>query len=203
MEPIRLLLASASPRRLELLRGANLAPRVAPAPVDERALPDEPADRLVARLAEAKGRAALQHVPANRRWLVLAADTAVVIEGRALGKPRDEEDALAMLRLLRDRTHEVLTGVFLLRSDDGRYHGGIESTRVSFLDYDERTARDYVASGEPMDKAGAYAIQGGGRRLVRHVDGSWSNVVGLPMERLPGWLGRVGLTLDELAADDG
>jgi len=199
MGPIRLLLASASPRRLELLRGARLDPVVAPAPVDERRLPDEPVERMVARLAEAKGRAALRRAPPGARWLILAADTAVVIEGRALGKPRDAEEALEMLRSLCGKTHEVLTGVFLLRADDGRSRVGVETTRVSFLDYDDRLARDYVAGGEPMDKAGAYAIQGGGRRLVRAVDGSWSNVVGLPMERLPEWLAGLGLTLDDLA----
>lgn len=198
MSRIQLLLASASPRRLELLRGAGLEPVVAPTQVDERLLLNEAAARMVTRLAEAKARAAVPPDGDLEEWLVLAADTAVVIEGRVLGKPGDADEAVEMLELLRGKTHEVLTGVFLLRSGDGRHTAAVETTRVSFLDYDETTLRAYVASGEPMDKAGAYGIQGGGRRLVRHVDGSWSNVVGLPVERLPEWLERVGLALADL-----
>jgi len=198
MSLFRLLLASASPRRLDLLRGAGLEPIVAPVPVDEAVLPGEPAGRMVTRLAEAKGRAAARREIRAGNWLVLAADTAVVIEGSALGKPADAEMAVEMLERLRGKTHEVLTGVFLLRSDDGRHTTAVETTRVSFLDYDEATLRSYVASGEPMDKAGGYGIQGAGKRLVRHVDGSWSNVVGLPVERLSEWLARIGLSFAQL-----
>lgn len=105
-----------------------------------------------------------------------------------------------MLRRLSGRTHEVLTGVALIRLEDGRASGGVERTRVRFAAYGEQTVQDYVATGEPLDKAGAYGIQGGGARLAEGIEGSWSNVVGLPLERLEGWLREVGVDLADLAA---
>jgi septum formation protein len=103
-----------------------------------------------------------------------------------------------MLRALRGRMHEVMTAVFLARTDDGRETVDLETTRVWFRDYDDRTIDAYVASGEPMDKAGAYGIQGQGATLVARYEGSWSNVVGLPVERLGAWLARIGIDLDRL-----
>jgi septum formation protein len=192
MSDLVLYLASASPRRLELLRSIGLDPLVRPVGVDERAKPGESPTALVTRLAEAKARAAHRELePSARAGLVLGVDTTVVLDGLCLGKPARAEEAEAMLRRLRGRTHEVVTGVCLLRTDDGAAVVDFETTRVRFREYDDTTIRAYVASGEPLDKAGAYGIQGGGARLAAAIEGSWSNVVGLPLERLPGWLERL------------
>jgi len=198
----RLVLASASPRRLLLLREIGLSPLVRPVRIEERPAAGETPRAMVLRLAEAKGRAAAAELSEPEgASVILAADTAVVLGRRVLGKPASAVEARAMLRLLSGRTHEVLTGVFLLRTDDGRSARGVESSRVRFRDYGDRTIREYVAGGEPMDKAGAYAIQGGGARLAEAVEGSRANVIGLPVERLEGWLARIGLDLDRLGRD--
>lgn len=197
MSQLHLYLASASPRRLALLRQIGLDPVARPAAVAERPLPGESPRDLVLRLAELKGRTAAAGIAADgdADALILAADTAVVLNGDVLGKPESGAAAEEMLRRLRGRKHEVLTGVFLLRTDDGRSLAEVESTGVRFRDYDDATIRDYVAGGEPLDKAGAYGIQGRGALLARSIDGSWSNVVGLPVERLPLWLERIGIDL--------
>jgi len=195
----RIYLASASPRRLDLLRGIGLTPEVRPSTVGERLRPSEPPAELVQRLAEAKARAAVaaeNHLDPD--GLVLGADTTVVIGDRVLGKPADDAEARAMLRTLRGRSHNVLTGVFLMRLDDGRTAGGVESSRVVFRDFDDGLIEAYVASGEPRGKAGAYAIQERGVLLTERIEGSWSNVVGLPLERLPDWIGELGIELREL-----
>jgi len=199
----RLILASASPRRLSLLRELGLSPAVLPAEVDERARSGETPEGYVLRLAEAKCRA-IAHLQRGSEppCLIVAADTAVVIGERALGKPANADEAKEMLRLLRGKRHEVLTGVFLMRTDDGRHAGGVAATALLFRDYDEREIEEYVATGEPLDKAGAYAIQGGGGKLAEMVQGSWSNVVGLPLERLPLWMRRIGVEIDQLVAYD-
>jgi len=195
----RLYLASASPRRDELLRQIGLAPRRVLARVEERWIDGESAVSHVARLAEAKARAAaLRLESVAEPGLILAADTAVVIDGEPLGKPRNPDHAREMLRRLRGREHEVLTGVFLLRTDATASHAAVESTRVRFYDFGDATLSAYVAGGEPRDKAGAYGIQGRGALLVERIEGSWSNVVGLPVERLPVWALRVGIDLVEL-----
>ena len=197
---LRLILASASPRRLDLLRTAGLDPGVMPTDVREQRVDGESPETMVRRLAESKVRAAAGRIDeGSGPCLILGADTAVVLGGRVLGKPGDPAEAGAMLAALRGREHEVLTGVFLLRTDDGRGAGGVDRTRVHFTDYDDSWVREYVAGGEPMDKAGAYAIQGGAAEVVDRIDGSWSNVVGLPLESLPVWLRRLGLDLDRLA----
>ena len=195
MDPLRLCLASASPRRLELLRAVGLDPVARPANLDELLQPGEAASAHVARLAEEKGRSVASGWAAERPAVILAADTAVVLDGAVLGKPDDRRHAEEMLRRLRGRTHEVLTGVFLIRTDDGRTVGDVESTRVTFRDYDDATIRAYVAGGEPADKAGAYGIQGLGALLSLGIEGSWSNVVGLPLERLHDWFAGIGLDL--------
>ncbi len=197
--PTRLLLASASPRRLELLRRLGLSPRTVPSDLHETEHPGEEPRAMVRRLAEAKGRSVAAGLDADAEpWIVLAADTEVVVDGESLGKPAHAADAVSMLRRLRGRAHEVMTGVFLLRTDDRRALCEVETTRVRFRDYDEETIHDYVASGEPLGKAGAYAIQGRGAALAEEIDGSWSNVVGLPVERLAGWMARIGIDLDRL-----
>lgn len=199
MSGLRLYLASASPRRLLLLRGLGLSPCVVAPRIDEQARAGEVPREMVLRLARDKARSVAGKVARGGHGVVLAADTTVVVDGRALGKPVDAEQATRMLRRLCGRGHDVLTGVYLLRTDDGRETGGVESTRVVFSAYDAATIADYVATGESLDKAGAYGIQGHGATLVEGIEGSWSNVVGLPIERLPGWLAPLDLTLEELS----
>ena len=173
----RVILASASPRRAELLRAAGIDFDVRPADVDEAILPGEAPADYVSRLAEAKAR--VVHERDNERT-VLAADTAVVVEGEILGKPIDEADAKRMLRLIGGRTHEVLTAVSI-------FHPGqivdtrVDVTTVEFALLSEADVSWYVSSGEPMDKAGAYAVQGLASRFVTRLEGSYSNVVGLPI----------------------
>lgn len=196
MNALPLVLASASPRRRFLLEELGLRFTVAPAGVDESALPRETPEAHVARLAAAKAEvvaAALDGAGA----LVLAADTTVALDGAILGKPRDASDALAILRTLAGKTHTVWTACRLLRSDQAREAAAAVATRVTFRPWDERLARWYVGTGEPLDKAGAYGLQGRGALLVASIEGSWSNVVGLPMEALPGLFREAG---DDLAA---
>ncbi len=173
---VRLILASASPRRADLLTAAGFTFDVHPVEVDESVLPGEKPDAYVLRLALAKGRACAARHPGS---VVLAADTSVVVDDRILGKPEDASDAENMLRALSGRTHEVLTGVALCR--DGREAAEVVCTSVRFAHLSPAEVRWYVASGEPRDKAGAYAVQGLASRYVDSVEGSYSNVVGLPV----------------------
>jgi septum formation protein len=180
-----LILASASPRRADLLRAAAIPFEVHPADVDEQRLPDEPPYRYVRRLAEAKAIAIAARFPGRA---VLGADTVVVLGGEVLGKPADPADATRMLRRLSGRTHEVLTGLCLVGQDGATAGSGRRTdttvTTVTFAVLGEAEIEWYVASGEPLDKAGAYAIQGLASRFVTTIDGSYSNVVGLPVARL-------------------
>jgi septum formation protein len=171
---MELVLASQSPRRSELLRNAGIPFQARPANVDETLRMGEEAVEYVRRLAREKAMAV-------EGDLVLGADTVVVIDGQILGKPADAEDATRMLRLLSGREHQVITGIFLRARDTIVDH---EITQVWFSDLTEREIADYVASGEPMDKAGAYAIQGLASRFVERIEGSYSNVVGLPVARI-------------------
>ena len=169
------VLASASPRRADLLAAAGLTFQVRPAEVDERPLEGEAPAEYALRVALEKARACA----ATPRDVVLAADTVVVVDGLILGKPSDNEDAARMLRLLSGRVHDVLTAVAVRRGD--REAAAIESTAVTFLPLAGEDIAWYVASGEPRDKAGAYAVQGLASRFVLRIDGSYSNVVGLPV----------------------
>jgi len=177
---MRLILASASPRRAELLRLAGFTFDVLPADVDERVLPSETPGDYVGRLASEKSAAVMRRLaPDAADALVLGADTTVVVDGAILGKPQDDEDAASMLRQLSGRSHQVLTGISLR-------HGTAEAravavTTVTFSSLSEPQIAEYVASGEGRDKAGAYAIQGLASRFVPAIEGSYSNVVGLPV----------------------
>lgn len=171
---LKLILASGSPRRSELLRDAGLDFEIRVPDIDEAPLPDEAPEAFVCRTAREKA----ESIP-DADAVILAADTAVVDGDRILGKPADAEDAAAMLRSLSNRTHEVMTGV-CLRFPERTVCFHIE-TSVTFRTLSEEEVAAYVANGEPMDKAGAYAIQGGAAKMVRRVDGSYSNVVGLPL----------------------
>jgi septum formation protein len=177
-----IILASASPRRAELLRAAGIEFDVMPADVDESVRAGEAADAYVRRLAEAKALAVVDRA-ADRP--VLGADTAVVVDGQILGKPVDAEDARRMLRLLSGRSHQVLTAVSLAAVFPGGpgwvVDTDVERTTVEFATLSGAEIEWYVDSGEPMDKAGAYAVQGLASRFVTRLDGSYSNVVGLPV----------------------
>jgi septum formation protein len=180
-----LILASASPRRADLLRAAGIPFDVRPAHVDERVLPGEPADVYARRVAAEKTRTVAAAAPGRA---VLAADTVVVVDGHILGKPRDQEDARRMLGLLSGRTHQVLTAVALVNGaiqGAGRPPARIDTrvavTNVEFAPLEPREIDWYTRTGEPLDKAGGYAIQGGASRFVTRIDGSYSNVVGLPV----------------------
>ncbi len=171
-----LVLASASPRRSELLRNAGIAFEVQPADVPEVPLPGELAKALAERLAREKAMAVARGRPAD---VVLGADTVVVIDGEILGKPVDAADAARMLRMLSGRRHEVITGVCLVAG--GQWSVASETTSVTMADISDEEIAEYVATGEPMDKAGAYAIQGIASRWIPRIEGDYSNVVGLPV----------------------
>lgn len=174
--PADLVLASASPRRRELLAQVGVRARVEVADIDESVRPDEDPAAYVRRLALGKARA----VAARAGGLpVLGADTSVVVDGVVLGKPADAPDAAAMLRQLSGRAHRVLTAVALYA--DGREDWRLSDTQVWFRDLDDGLIGRYVASGEPLDKAGGYGIQGLGGALVTRLEGSYTGVVGLPL----------------------
>ena len=185
---MRLILASASPRRMDLLRDAGYVFDVEPAHVDESELPGEPPRVYVARVAEMKARTVAARHPDD---VVLAADTTVVVDGAMLAKPADDTDAKRMLGLLSGRTHDVLTGVVLVRA--GRASAAVVDTRVRFRCLTAGEIDWYVASGEPRDKAGAYGVQGLAARFVESVVGSYTNVVGLPVEAVRSLLEAEGL----------
>jgi septum formation protein len=176
----KLVLASTSPRRAEILRAVGWPFEVLPANVDETLGPGEEAVAYVKRLARAKAAAAASRVESGR--LVLGADTTVVIEGEILGQPRDAGDASRMLGLLSGRWHEVLTGVALVRAGaEGHYVVDQESTRVRFSRLSDADIDWYVATGEPMGKAGAYAVQGRAALFIDEIQGDYFNIVGLPI----------------------
>jgi len=171
-----LILASQSPRRREILHQAGISFVIKPTNVDETIMSGESGREYVSRVARQKA-AAVEASPAD---VVLAADTVVVVDGRILGKPAGNDDALRMLEALSGREHQVLTGICL------RSHAetivDVDVTRVWFVSLTRKQMEEYVATGEPMDKAGAYAIQGLASKFIQRIDGSYANVVGLPIE---------------------
>lgn len=176
-----LYLASRSPRRNELLARLDRPFQALDLHVPEVRAPDESAADYVQRVAADKARAGLALVVQDPDAVVLGSDTEVVLDGRVFGKPTDAEDARAMLRTLAGRTHQVMTAVALVAA--GREQGVLVVSEVTFAEIDEERIAAYVASGEPMDKAGAYAIQGGAERYIRHLAGSYSGVMGLPLQQ--------------------
>lgn len=187
---MKLVLASTSPRRAEILRGANIAFTVLSSAVDETPLPGETPSDLVLRLAVAK--AELVAARAVGPAIVIAADTVVALEGAIFGKPRTSEDARQMLERLSGRTHSVITGVALIRLPDVERREFVEQTQVHFTSLSNDEIVQYLASGEPFDKAGSYAIQGVGGRFIPRIDGCYFNVVGLPLARLYRELAALG-----------
>ena len=196
----KLRLASRSPRRAELLTLVGAHFDVLPVELDERALEGERPDAHVLRLSEAKARASRRASDASPRpaggsdsgseeTVYVGADTVVVIDRVILGKPADRGDAARMLGLLSGRVHEVWTGLFVLDPREERGLGEAVRSIVKFTRIDPAEIERYVATGEPLDKAGAYAVQGGGALFVEAIEGSYSNVVGLPLSHLKSLLG--------------
>ena len=185
---MQLILASQSPRRKELLGLFGIPFTVRVADIDETMDPAAPADREVARVSRLKALA----IPREDDDVLIAADTIVVCRGKVLGKPHNEEEAYAMLRLLSGRDHQVMTGVTVLRGQEERVFTQI--TDLHFRDLTEKEIRRYITTGEPMDKAGAYGIQGGAALFCEKMDGDYYNVMGLPVCRL-------GEVLKELAPE--
>jgi septum formation protein len=194
---MKLILASASPRRAEILRTAGLQFSVLSSAVDETVIPNESAQELVRRLAFAK--AELVAARALGPAIVIAADTVVVLEGAILGKPRTSEDARQMLEKLSGRTHSVMTGVALIRLPDVERREFIETTHVHFTAISNGEIVKYLSSGEPFDKAGAYAIQGFAGRYIPRIEGCYFNVVGLPLSRLCKELTELGWSEEQIA----
>jgi septum formation protein len=203
---VPLVLASASPRRQELLRNANIPFIVHPADIDEIPIPNESPRACAERLAQQKAQVVSEN---HLQDFVLGADTIVVIDNSILGKPCDPQDAARMLHLLSGRTHTVITGVCLIKpvadgqspattqskmTTDDRQLATVssESTLVHMSEISENEIRDYVATGEPMDKAGAYAIQGIASRWITRIEGDYSNVVGLPVALVYAMLRKCG-----------
>jgi septum formation protein len=190
----KLVLASASPRRRELLGALGISYRVVAADIDERLLPDEAPDALVRRLAETKALAVAGRLGHEERSQVLAADTEVAWQGSVLGKPADPEHARTMLLALRARPHTVLTGLALARGESVVWSRVVE-TAVWMRAYADDEIERYIASGRPLDKAGAYGIQDAAFHPVERIEGCYTNVVGLP-------LCEVSRALRGVAADD-
>jgi len=225
---VRLILASASPRRAELLRAAGYVFDIHAVEIDERSKADESPVEYVQRLAQEKSARAFQELSTDgppegghhvlrqpltngrpdvasgfsrtSELLVLGADTAVVIGSEILGKPRDVEDAARMLRLLSGRTHEVMTGVCLVNT--GRRVSHVEISDVTFARLTEDQIAWYVSSGEGRDKAGGYAIQGLASRFIPRIEGSYSNVVGLPIALVDDLIHRLTTPRSVLASGE-
>ncbi|MGA2096434.1 MAG: Maf family protein [Candidatus Acidiferrum sp.] len=179
---MKLILASASTRRAEILHAAGFSFSILSSAIDETPFPGESAHDLVQRLAVAK--AELVAARAAGPAIVIGADTEVTLEGRIFGKPRNSEDARHMLENLSGRTHAVLTGVTLIRLPDAERRTFVESTLVHFSQLSADEITRYLATGEPRDKAGAYAIQGRAGRYIPRIEGDYFNVVGLPLARV-------------------
>ncbi len=196
----RLILASASPQRAKILRDAGFEFEVRPCAVDESLRPGETPAAHVERLAREKALAAAR---IEGTGIVIAADTVVVANRKILGKPASRVDARRMLRALSGRTHQVLTGIAVLKLFHppgmsskrrvGSLSSAVETTRVTFARLNQREIETYAASGEPDDKAGAYAVQGRGGRFVTRIEGCYFNVVGLPLARLCRMLLEMGI----------
>ena len=178
----KLVLASSSPRRVEILRTVGWPFEACPVDIDEARQPHEEAVSYVERLAQEKARSAAGVL--GRDSTIVGADTVVVIDAETLGKPRDEDDARRMLRKLSGQWHQVLTGVALINGTPSAIRVAHETTEVKFATMSEDEIAWYVSSGEPLDKAGAYAIQGLGARFIEGIRGDYFNIVGLPVRLL-------------------
>jgi septum formation protein len=197
MKPPRLILASASPRRRELLSSLGLRFEVVTSDVEEILTPGEEVEEYVARLSRAKGAAVAERHP--EAW-VIAADTVVYLDRRILEKPADAEDAKRMLREIAGRRHVVYTAVSLTHRETSYEDTSVVTTFVDVVPLSEREIEWYVTTGEPMDKAGSYAVQGIGAMFIAAVEGNYTNVVGLPLSTVAEMFARAGLPLTRMIA---
>ncbi|UXR64974.1 Maf family protein [Bdellovibrio bacteriovorus] len=188
-----LILASESPRRKQLLSEAGFSFDVVPVKISEIPNKNLNVNEQILDIARRKARAALPLLKASRTepFIVLTADTEVIFGGGPLGKPQDREDAFRILRLLSGKYHEVLTAVCLVESSSGKELSHVETTKVYFKNLSDAEIWTYIDTGEPMDKAGAYGIQGQGRAFVEKIDGPFDNVVGLPVEAVKNLLSKI------------
>ncbi len=190
---LKLILASNSPRRAEILRNAGFTFDVYATHANETPRPHESVRAHVRRLAATKARIAAEHFNRrNRPAIVIGADTVVLTKGKILGKPADMKQARGMLTLLSGKTHHVLTGVSILRLPERMELHDIATTRVRFVPLSRDDIDDYISTGEPFDKAGAYGIQGIASRFVSSIDGCYFNVMGLPISRVWSMLRDIG-----------
>ncbi len=187
----RVVLASASPRRRDLLRLIGIPHEIRPADIDETYISGEQPRQHAERLARAK---ADKVAASESDALVIGADTIVVVDGNVLGKPGNEADAVRMLSMLSGRSHVVITAV--ATAYDGRVVSAVEEVVVAFRELSREEIDSYIATGEPMDKAGAYGIQGFGATIVRRVEGDYFAVMGLPLVRLTALMSEVGVVYD-------
>jgi septum formation protein len=187
-----IILASASPRRQDLLDALGIKYKSVPAELDEHFFPGELPRKAAERVAREKAEAVARNF---EHGLILAADTIVVCDGKVLGKPQDEDDAFLMLSHLSGKSHEVITAVCIKDIDQAESEVESEVTRVYFRSLSPMEIRTYISSGEAMDKAGAYGIQGLGSVFVERIDGCYFNVVGLPISRVYGMLARRGTNI--------
>ena len=190
--PARLILASGSPRRRQILGDAGLDFEIIPADIDEATRPGESPPALAERLSREKAAAVAKRLPDRPPRPVLGSDTIVVVGERVLGKPRDEEHAVELLGLLMGRTHEVMTAIAIAWTDGRSIESQVVTSRVEMRSAARHELEEYVALGESLDKAGGYALQGGASRFVVGVHGSQSNVIGLPLEETLALLERAG-----------
>lgn len=182
MDNFQMILASGSPRRIEMMRRSGVEPLIIKPEVDETVSSELTPEQAVMYLALKKALAVEEQVEFKENQWLISADT-IVCRETIMGKPQDEEEAVAMLSDLRGREHRVITGVAILSPGTTKRKVFAETTKVFFKDYDDQVIRDYIASGEVWDKAGAYAIQGGFRDQVDHIEGDYDNVVGFPWAR--------------------
>jgi septum formation protein len=198
MSAYTVILASASPRRRELLQQLGLDPVIRPADINETPYPNEKPIAFASRMANDKGYPIAREVLEQREFphplVVISADTVVDLDGEIFGKPTDDDDARRMLRALSGRTHRVHTAVVVVAGTAEAF-GTVVTSLVTFAPITDHMLEWYIATGEPTDKAGAYAIQGSGGVLVEKVQGSMSNVVGLPLRETVELLGRAGLEI--------
>jgi septum formation protein len=184
----KLILASSSPRRAEILTRERVRFQIKiPAGCDEQSIFSDP----ITHVLEVSRRKAQSVADQIEDGIILGADTIVVLDGEILGKPKDEDNALYLLKKLSGRIHQVYTGITLIEKPTGKAISDYDLTQVRFNQLDEAEIRDYIATGEPMDKAGAYGIQGMGNFLVDHIEGRLDNVIGLPTEKLRRMLDQI------------
>ena len=181
---LKIILASSSPRRLQILEAHGLRPVVKPADIDEILQPGEKANTYVTRLAREKAQTVLEQITVNGVDLILAADTTVAYQNHILEKPKDREDAYRMLSLLSGKSHEVYTGFALVFLPEQRWWVDYVTTHITFHKLTEEQIQEYIDSGDPFDKAGGYGIQQVRESFVKEIKGSYYNVMGLPIEEI-------------------